>query len=93
MRAKKNMKIIVPTLYIGSAEPEDSKDYDIWYNGYSGEMRVKLPSGWVRTAIVRDTGYTEEEQEEMETEKEKDKKKIREIKDTYNKLMELLEGI
>ena len=93
MRAKKNMKIIVPILYIGSTEPEDGKNYDIWFNGYSCEMKVKLPKGWIRTAIVRDTGYTEEEQEEMETEEEKDKKKIREIKDTYNKLMELLEGV
>lgn len=90
-----NVKIVVPTAYLGSAEPQEPKEGDVWQNQYTDELCVYLGNKWFKVWNVIETGYTEEEKREMQ-EKEKAEmneleKSKRLLKDFSKLLNEILE--
>lgn len=45
MKEKENYKIIIPTLYIGGIEPEEPKEYDVWYYDIAENHKMLVYSG------------------------------------------------
>ena len=80
MKFKKKLekiKIVVPTAYLGSVEPKEPKEGDVWQNQYTNELFVCLGNKWFRVLNVKETGYTEQEEREMQ---EKERSEMNELK-------------
>lgn len=87
------LKIILPTLYDGSTEPEKPKEGDIWQNQYINKIYVFLGNKWFEIINVEFTGYTETEEKELKQKEEKKKSTETKKIEKYEKLLRELKDI
>ena len=90
------IKIVVPTAYIGSAEPKEPKEGDIWQNRHTNDLQVYLGTKWFKVWNVKETGYTEQEEKEMQEKEqeemnklEKKEKLLKDFSKLLNKILEI----
>lgn len=99
MKEKENYKIIIPTLYIGGIEPEEPKEYDVWYYDIAENHKMLVYSGkkWCECFFYNKTGYSTIQQETNikfeEKEKSKEQKEIQEYRQLIKDFKSILEKI
>ena len=88
-------KIVLPTAYLGSAEPKEPKEGDVWQNQHTNDLCVYLGNKWFKVWGVEETGYTEQEEKEMQekeqeemNELEKTKRLLKDFSKLLNRIME-----
>ena len=92
-RKLEKCKIVMPTAYLGSAEPKEPKEGDVWQNQHTNELCVYLGNKWFKVWNTQETGYTEQEEKEMQEKEEAEMNELEKSKKILNDLSKLLNKI